>query len=135
MLYSLVYVSRAMNPMTQGELLGILRQARTHNTSARLTGILLFRDSTFLQLLEGRQDRVEQVYGSICADSRHHDVTRVWTRQQKDRQFPDWSMGFSNLDEGPAELDGSNEVDRSPGPIRAEAGLARDLLELFDAHP
>ena len=132
MLFSLVYVSRAANPMKQRELLEILQQARTRNISARLTGILLYRDGTFLQLLEGRQDRVESLYEAIQADPRHHEVTTVWTRHQQDRQFPEWSMGFSNLDEEPVEVEGFSDVLDRPDPTQPEAGLVRELLELFD---
>jgi hypothetical protein len=148
-LFSLVYVSRAVAPFSRDDLLGLLRQARAHNEAARLTGILLYRDQTFVQLLEGQRHRVEALYDSIRRDHRHTGVTTVITRDQLDRQFPDWSMGFSNLDAEPLDEPGWNDVlDRRAaaaastgegerGPLvrttDPEAELVRDLLDLFDA--
>ena len=133
LLFSLVYTSRAVSPMTRDDLTGLLHQARTHNTSARLTGVLLYRNQTFVQLLEGQRNRVEPLYESIRRDPRHHEVTTVSTREQLDRQFPDWSMAFDNLDEQPVGLPGYSDLLDQPGtPSSAEAGLVRELLELFD---
>ena len=133
-LFSLVYTSRAVAPMTRDDLTGLLQQARSHNTSARLTGVLLYRDQTFVQLLEGQRNRVEPLYESIRRDPRHHEVTTVSTREQLDRQFPDWSMAFDNLDEEPVGLPGYSDLLQAPpsSPSSAEAGLVRELLELFD---
>ena len=132
-LFSLVYTSRAVSPMSRDDLTGLLQQARSHNTSARLTGVLLYRDQTFVQLLEGQRNRVEPLYEAIRRDPRHHEVTTVSTREQLDRQFPDWSMAFDHLDAEPVGLPGySDLLDRSSTPSSAEADLVRELLELFD---
>lgn len=138
--------------MARDELVGLLRRARAHNEAARLTGILLYRDQTFVQLLEGHRARVETLYASIRRDPRHADVTTVVTRDQLNRQFPDWSMGFSDLGPEPVEDEGWNDLlDRGDGtaarcaigdervvsrrrPARStepEADLVRDLLDLF----
>jgi hypothetical protein len=132
-LFSLVYTSRAVSPMTRDDLTGLLRQCRAHNTAARLSGILLYRNQTFVQLLEGQRNRVEPLYEAIRRDPRHHEVTTVSTREQLDRQFPDWSMAFDNLDEEPVSLPGYSDLLDEPGTAAsAEAGLVRELLGLFD---
>jgi hypothetical protein len=136
--------------MSRDELVSLLREARAHNEAARLTGILLYRDQTFVQLLEGQRPRVESLYESIREDPRHTDVTTVVTREQLDRQFPDWSMGFSNLGSAPVDDPGWNDLlDRGDGAaarsaigdergrsVRStepEADLVRDLLDLFES--
>ena len=132
-LFSLVYTSRAVSPMSRDDLTGLLQQARAHNTAARLSGILLYRNQTFVQLLEGQRNRVEPLYDAIRRDPRHHEVTTVSTHEQLDRQFPDWSMAFDNLDEQPVGLPGYRDLlDRPSTPSSAEADLVRELLELFD---
>lgn len=134
--------------MARDELVGLLRGARAHNEAARLTGILLYRDQTFVQLLEGQRPRVESLYASIRQDARHADVTTVSAREQLDRQFPDWSMGFSNLDSEPVDDPGWNDLldrgdgaaaraaigderGRSGASTEPEAELVRELLDLF----
>ena len=150
MLFSLVYVSRAVAPMSRDDLVDLLRRARAHNEAARLTGILLYRRQTFVQLLEGQRARVESLYASILRDPRHTGVTTVVARDQLDRQFPDWSMGFSNLGSAPVDDVGWNDLlDRGDGTAarsaigdergrsgrstEAEADLVRDLLDLFES--
>ena len=120
--------------MTRGDLVGLLQQSRAHNVATRLTGLLLHRDGTFVQLLEGRRARVESLYDAIRRDPRHHDVTTVATRDQLDRQFPDWSMAFTDLDDEPVDVVGWNDLLVRPtaDPAHAEAGFVRELLELFD---
>ena len=134
MLFSLVYVSRATLPMTRAGLLEILRHSRQHNAGAHITGLLLHRGGTFLQMLEGQQSRVEALYTSIARDPRHRDVTTVVDGAQPVRQFPDWSMGFNDLDHAPVEVDGYSGVLDHGDPTRPEAGFVRDLLDLFDDH-
>ncbi|SEP63867.1 BLUF domain-containing protein [Microlunatus flavus] len=133
MLFSLVYTSRATSPMTRDALVELLQSSRAHNSAARLTGLLLYRDGTFVQLLEGQRARVEALYASIQEDPRHHHVTTVSTGDQLERQFPGWSMGFNDLDAEPVDLPGYSDVlDRHDDPTHAEAGFVRELLELFD---
>ncbi len=53
---------------------------------------------------------------------------------QPERQLPDRSMGFGDLDDASGEVDGFSGVLDGGDPTRAEAGFVRDLLDLFDEH-
>ena len=93
---SIVYRSTAVRPLLDGELLWLLNQARAENRRLGLTGMLLYRDGHFLQLLEGGLRELEQIYGRIERDPRHHHVTLLRT-DFGPRLFPHWTMGFKNL--------------------------------------
>ena len=134
MLHSLVYVSASDRRVTGVDLQVLLEQSRRHNGSNDITGLLLYQAGRFLQFLEGSETAVENLFASIAADERHHDVVLVRRRTQPHRQFPDWTMAYGDVD-----LTSTDPVDvempppDGPYPQTAdEAGFILDLLDLFD---
>lgn len=99
----LAYVSSATHLMTQTELLELLAQARDINKELGVTGMLLYKDGSFLQVLEGEEEAVHDVYRRICNDPRHDRVHVLFDEPIENRDFPDWSMGFQNLDSREAQ--------------------------------
>ncbi len=98
-MFYLIYVSSAAKLMSAEELLVILRCARDNNKKSNITGILLYQDGTFMQMLEGKEQAVMEMYKKIRNDSRHKGLIRTLTGNIKERNFEDWSMGFCNMDE------------------------------------
>lgn len=99
MLSHLVYVSTACGPLCDEDLARLLEQSRERNKRNGITGMLLFKDGRFIQLLEGQEENVQKVYCSIARDERHHSVQLLWSRYVQYREFPDWTMGFQNVDD------------------------------------
>ncbi|MDM7887296.1 BLUF domain-containing protein [Curtobacterium sp. RHCJP20] len=94
-LLSLVYASRAVVGFGLDDLDELLVHARSANARAGVTGLLLFRDHRFLQLLEGPSAAVREKMAYIAEDPRHDQVTVLLEEQVSSRQFPDWSMGYA----------------------------------------
>lgn len=103
---TLTYWSRATRPMGESELLELLRKSRRNNARRDVTGLLLYRDQCFLQVLEGPEPVVESLIKIIEADPRHHSF-RTLCREVGPRQFGDWQMGFENLDAEAAQSENS----------------------------
>lgn len=95
----LIYVSIATHPFKAEELRELLEVTRRKNTAAGITGLLLYKDGKFMQLLEGRKERVQRLFEWIKTDSRHRDVIRLLAGEEKERSFAEFSMGFENLDD------------------------------------
>lgn len=93
----LIYVSSAKRKMKQGDLLDLLQVSRSNNKRLDVTGVLVYRNGAFLQVLEGQEQAVERLYERICADERHKDVTTLMKEPADRRDFPDWAMGFRGL--------------------------------------
>lgn len=74
-MYFLIYVSIARNALRSEELLELLRVSRENNMRDGITGLLLYKDGKFMQLLEGPEATVCATYSRIEKDRRHHDVT------------------------------------------------------------
>ncbi len=67
----LIYISSATRVMTEIDLLDLLHEARDRNKRQNVTGMLLFKDRSFLQVLEGEASDVDEIYGSITRDERN----------------------------------------------------------------
>ena len=96
-MYRLVYVSAAVGSPTRADLLALLAKAREKNHRLGITGLLLYKDGDFIQLLEGERAAVREVFGAIKADPRHSGVIVLLEGEAEGRLFADWSMGFRDL--------------------------------------
>ena len=97
-LVSLIYDSSSVTPFSEAELLRLLIGSRAKNTKLSVTGLLLYKQGEFMQVLEGEKQIVEKLFSLIEADPRHRGCTELRWEFIKQRSFPDWSMGFRNLD-------------------------------------
>jgi Sensors of blue-light using FAD len=128
-----IYASAAKAPLEQGELARLLAQARIRNAMANLTGLLLYADGSFFQVLEGPAAVVDELYARIEFDPRHDQVTQIIREPIHRRTFVDWSMGFHELNRGDlAELPGASDFFLRPrSPMGLNDGRARKLLNAF----
>lgn len=97
-LFCLSYVSTECEPLGEGGLLELLETARVHNAGANITGLLLHRDESFFQILEGAEKVVRDLFARIKLDPRHERVEIVAEGPIEDREFDDWRMAFIQLD-------------------------------------
>jgi hypothetical protein len=93
-LYHLAYQSTATGLPTEQDLEELLVQSRAANLRHRITGVLLYCEGHFMQVLEGRQEDVHFIYAKIECDVRHHDVTKLTDGPIAQRSFYQWSMAF-----------------------------------------
>jgi hypothetical protein len=94
---SIAYVSAASEAMTDEDISEILVHARANNVRLELTGVLLYRQGRFIQILEGPDETVLDRYAVIAADPRHRSIHKISEEPVGARQFPDWTMGFRPL--------------------------------------
>jgi hypothetical protein len=97
-MYYLVYISYAVKPFNEAGLQKLLVHCRDNNVSNEITGILIYIDGKFVQILEGQQDQVKSLFETISMDPRHSGVRRILEGQIGERNFPNFSMGFEALD-------------------------------------
>ena len=94
MIYQLVYVSKATSDIPADELDQLLRDARTNNAQLDITGMLLYHDGSFIQVLEGDEQKVTRVFEKIERDPRHENTNVVLKTTVAERAFNDWAMGY-----------------------------------------
>jgi hypothetical protein len=103
-MFRLVYVSSAIAPFSQTELLDLLAKARAKNQRLDVTGMLLYKDGNFMQVLEGEETVVRELFACIERDPRHfgtivllEEIVLEEEDSHEQRAFPDWSMGFRSF--------------------------------------
>ena len=132
---NLIYASSATHLMSNDELMDLLHTSHKNNAIMDITGILLYKDGNFLQVLEGEEADVMALYQKIGRDLRHHHVSMISNRTVQERHFGDWQMGFVNLDEiNPAEIPGYSEFLKTPLDAREffdNPGFAHRFLQVF----
>ena len=96
-LHVLAYLSSATNLPSLDDLRAILAQARRNNEAHGITGLLLYHDGNFFQVLEGPRDAVESCYGRILADPRHRGQILLLSNSAPARRFGDWSMAYEQF--------------------------------------
>lgn len=97
-MYYLIYISSAATAMDESQLRELLDSSREKNERMGITGLMLYKSGSIMQLLEGDESRVTELYENIRRDSRHRDVYRVQVGTTQNRMFDDWSMGFCDVD-------------------------------------
>jgi hypothetical protein len=91
----LIYMSAATHLLTDDELQQLLEQARRNNTQAAITGLLLYHEGRFMQLIEGPAPTVAALYERIEQDPRHTDTAKLADKEVDGRSFPEWAMAGS----------------------------------------
>jgi hypothetical protein len=94
----LVYVSQAKYLFQESELKKILDISRKNNIAHGVTGMLLYDDGgTFIQVLEGEQKKIDELYAVIAQDTRHTGIGQLSYTEITERNFPDWKMGYKRI--------------------------------------
>ncbi len=96
-MYQLFYLSNAVEPMSDEALDALLTQARQRNAQHAVTGMLVYHEGSFLQILEGEKADVTAVFNSINKDARHNSIILVDEVEVDQRSFSDWSMAFKKI--------------------------------------
>jgi hypothetical protein len=134
-MFFLVYVSSATRPFSGEDLRALLLTCRKNNAEIGVTGMLLYKDGNFMQVLEGDEEAVRGLYEKIAEDPRHGGEMTLQQGFSEGRQFPDWSMGFRDLDSPDARSEpGYSEFLNAPLTGRefsADPSRAQKLLLTF----
>jgi uncharacterized membrane protein (DUF373 family) len=129
------YISAATEPMSTQALLGLLQSCRENNASKGVTGMLLYGNATFLQVLEGEERTIDDLIERIRKDPRHTDLQILHRATIERRQYSDWSMGFKRVsDKELRQVEGLRdfaEKDFNPDYLVQHNAIVQDLMNHF----
>lgn len=94
MIFQLVYMSEATDRFDRQTLQKLLVTSRRNNSEFNITGLLVYCQGHFMQLLEGDQKHVSSLYDVIKQDKRHRHIKTIVVRMHPEPIAPDWSMGL-----------------------------------------
>ena len=98
-MHRLIYTSTASRLLPKDELHKLMNSARRSNADNRITGLLIYHDGCFLQVLEGEKDAVESCFRHIRKDGRHTNFIELASEATTHRLFSAWWMAFREFSE------------------------------------
>jgi hypothetical protein len=132
-MFHIIYMSSASVPFSPTDLQSLLEISRKNNAESGITGLLLYKDGNFLQVIEGDQAVVDKLYAKISLDKRHGHLLAFFKEEIPEREFPNWSMAFrdltiktENLPEGFNELLNNNWSD-----LTQFSNKVRSFMKMF----
>jgi len=93
-LHRVVYMSTAVGVLRADELDRIYLRAKSANAGAGITGLMLFYEGVFLQVLEGTAAGVTSLMERIRRDRRHAGITLLESGPATQRSFASSPMQF-----------------------------------------
>jgi hypothetical protein len=103
-MFFLVYLSAAVTWFSSRELRDMLVTCRANNLRDGITGMLLYKDGNFMQVLEGDEGAVNALHQRINADLRHRGLVVIDSGHSPAREFGSWSMAFTDLSANTATM-------------------------------
>ncbi len=94
MIYSLCYFSTANSSLDTIDFENLFEYVVTKNAHQEITGVLVYGQGNFMQIMEGTEEKVNSVFTSIKEDSRHHNIIKVIEKEYDDRIFKKYDYGF-----------------------------------------
>ncbi|WP_345988653.1 diguanylate phosphodiesterase [Sulfurimonas sp. HSL1-2] len=132
-LIELIYCSAAAHPFSRAELAQLLAASRSNNEKIGVSGMLLYAEGSFFQVLEGEAPTVEALFETIRRDPRHNAVTLIIREPIARRAFEAWTMGYADItpDEVDKLLGASDFFAREASFTALGQDRAMKLLEAF----
>ena len=96
-IHRVIYRSTATRVLGDNELGRLAEQARIHNFSYGVTGVLFHAEGHFLQMLEGEPEAVAMLYGHIYHDPRHTSLKTLYDAPVAQRLSSGWSLGYGTV--------------------------------------
>lgn len=129
----LAYSSVAVRRFDRSDLVELLSFARNFNESHGISGMLLYVDNSFFQILEGSAEDLHALFARIEHDTRHAKVIKLLDVAIDKRTFSRWSMGYAKVTRQElATIPGLNDFfGRGSAFTGLEAGKAKLLLDAF----
>ena len=130
----IVYMSRAVRPLSDQDLQHLLDQCRRDNADRHVTGVLFYSHGNIAQLIEGEPEILESLFDKISRDGRHSNVVKLVSKPISERSFSDWSMAFHPLESAGFEaLEGfllPHHLPAAPSTLSIADAMMVDLVRL-----
>lgn len=131
LMFQLIYASAAVKPFTPEGLSTLLAKARKKNKAVRVTGMLLYHGGSFLQVLEGPEEAVTELFKVIEKDPRHANVRVLLRDGIETPEFDEWSMGFVDTAKAAQVLEGFLDYNTEVNAALLDTTRAKKTLNMF----
>jgi len=120
-MYELFISTFARRAMSASEIKSVVLKLSARNISCGLTGILIYNEGEFYQILEGEKEAILKIKDEIKDDKLHGAVHVIWEGDIAERGYRNWGLAPSMM-----QLIGLDSVYAEKGP---HISTAQRLLE------
>lgn len=103
-IFRLTYLSHPVKPFTDADFDDIESKSVQANNARDVTGLLIVNGDRILQIIEGREDAVRDLYAKIEADDRHTITKVVSEIEDEERFLLTWSMVVRKMTGTPPDV-------------------------------
>lgn len=101
MIRTIVNISNAVKLMEKKYLDELFYQSVQNNKTKDITGILLYKDGTFIHILEGKEQVLSNLLENIQKDTRHNNIMTVLNKRIEKRLFTKFKTGLISWNNAP----------------------------------
>jgi hypothetical protein len=132
-MFQLIYASTPTVKFSFGQLKELAESASNSNNKKVITGLLVYGNGHFMQVLEGPQDTINEVYLKIAQDKRHTDLRILDYSSILSKKFNQWGMGSVDFNFNPSLEKITKEIFQSGHfkPYELKPREASDLMNEY----
>lgn len=93
----LLYISTQTKKLKIKDVKEIVRKSQKKNKQHHVTGLLLYYEGSFCQIIEGPKKEIDVIFKRIMNDPNHRNIITLQDDMVENRAFKDWSMAFQNI--------------------------------------
>ena len=125
----IIYTSRPTKAFSEKELEDLLFESRAKNQQLGITGMMVYLNVMFIQLIEGDETAVNKLFASIQNDLRHAQVTTLFEGNIDQRHFPEFTMGFHSNSSAMENVEGFENLKSIISSKETQTGKLLDIIE------
>ncbi|GAA0718648.1 hypothetical protein GCM10009430_17060 [Aquimarina litoralis] len=115
--HTISYVSTC-SELSDHEINELLNTTKLKNNDLGITGILMYSEQNFFQIIEGEVTTIKNLYQKIVRDIRHFDIIKIFDRSTEVRCFKTFENSYTvvNKEKDYLELERFLESEKSYNP-------------------
>ncbi|MCK8522202.1 BLUF domain-containing protein [Aquimarina sp. D1M17] len=95
MRYVISYVSTINPQVSDMNVTELMDHVKHRNTDLEITGILIYSEGNFFQVLEGEKDIIHSIFNKIKNDTRHYNIIKILDKEIEDHSFSKYHSSFT----------------------------------------
>ncbi|SFD15406.1 BLUF domain-containing protein [Algibacter pectinivorans] len=99
MLKTICYTSKVKPNIDIMGLEALFNETQAKNNTNNITGVLVKRDSTFFQIIEGQPNLIDILFEKIKTDNRHSNILELVNNPITKLSFKDFNTNYTIIDD------------------------------------
>ena len=94
MFLTICYISNASERLTDHDIETLLLDAKVFNNNNNISGILIYSDFTFFQVIEGEYNTIKSLFERIEQDFRHYNILKILEIKSEKKEYHKYNTNF-----------------------------------------